>query len=105
MKDAVVEQAVSGAGEQTTEENVPTLSVEEISTLGEMVKTVESTTETPSEPIDDPLLVDFTQDGTYSFTKPVSTRIRYILQGPGIRFMWRFVGFSLPIIAMLLWVS
>ena len=72
MKDAVVEQAVSGAGEQTTEENVPTLSVEEISTLGEMVKTVESTTETPSEPIDDPLLVDFTQDGTYSFTKPVS---------------------------------
>lgn len=41
-KDAVVEQATSDAVEQTTEKNVPTIPVEEISTLDENVEMAEN---------------------------------------------------------------
>lgn len=75
MKDAVVEQAASDAVEQATAENVPIISVEEVGALDEIVETAEGSAlqgETTSVPANDQSLVDFSQDGTYLFTKPVS---------------------------------
>lgn len=61
-KDAVVEQATSDAVEQTTEKNVPTIPVEEISTLDENVEMAENVSlqeGTIGVPAKDQLRVDF----------------------------------------------
>ena len=65
MKDAVVEQTASDAVEQTSAENSPIISVEEISILDESVEIAENTAlqgEATSRRTDNLLLVDFSQD-------------------------------------------
>ncbi len=75
VKDVIVEQVAFDAAEQVTTENAPIIYMEEFSTLDESVKTAENEAlqgETVSVQANDQLLVDFSQDGTYLFTKPVS---------------------------------
>lgn len=74
-EDSIVRQAASDAIEQSTAENEAIISMEEIRTLDESIETVENATlqeEAINISANDQLLVDFSQDGIYLFTKPVS---------------------------------
>ena len=82
-KDAVVEQATSDAVEQTTEKNVPTIPVEEISTLDENVEMAENVSlqeETIGVPAKDQLLVDFSQDKGGEISEKVPNKEWIIVQ-------------------------
>ena len=83
MKDAVVEQTASDAVEQTSAENSPIISVEEISILDESVETAENAAlqgEATSRRTDNLLLVDFSQDKDGDISEKVPSKEWIIVQ-------------------------